>query len=186
MLAYYWLNPGGLVRIANQVITCPNCKASLPDWSKSCQFCQADTSQVIRPKQDNSDPQAFETPTWTLSAYYAVSTLLLISGLVGIGTTLAGSQKDGLGLFDIISLVFDGVGALVGIGLLLRLEIVRGITNIICFFGILSGLRFILFGLGATFISSWGLLVVIYGILKVCVYGFMIYLIGETDRYTWR
>lgn len=168
------------------MITCPNCKASLPDWSKTCQFCQADTAQVLRPKQDNPDPQAFETPTWTLAAYYAVSALLLLSGLVGILATLLGSKKDGIDLFAAISLVFDSVGALVGLGLLLRLEIVRGITNIICFLGILSGIRFTLAGLGATFFTSWGLLIVIYGIIKICVYAFMIYLIGETDRYTWR
>jgi hypothetical protein len=168
------------------VITCPNCKASLPDWTKQCQFCQTETSSVLRPKQDNPDPEAFETPTWTLAAYYAVSALLLLSGLIGILTTLVGSRKDGLGLFDGISLVFDGVGALVGIGLLLRLEIVRGITNVICFLGILSGLRFIAFGLEGTLFSSWGLLVVVYGIIKVATYAFMIYLIGETDRYAWR
>ena len=62
-------------------------------------------------------------------------------------------------------------------------KIIRGITNIICFLGILSGLRFIAFGLGATFFGAWGLLIVIYGVIKVCVYAFMIYLIGETDRY---
>jgi len=168
------------------MITCPNCKAALPDWAKHCQFCQADTAAVLRPKQDNPDPEAFQTPTWTMAAYYAVSCLLLVSGLVGIATTLLGARKDGLGLFDFVSLVFDGVGTLVGIGLLLRLEIIRGITNVICFLGILSGLRFLAFGLAGTLFTSWGLLVVIYGIVKIAVYAFMIFLIGETDRYSWR
>lgn len=168
------------------MITCPNCKASLPDWAKTCQFCQADTSQVLRPKQDQPDPQAFQAPTWTLAAYYAVSALLLVSGLVGILTTLIASRKDGIGLFDAISIAFDGIGAIVGLGLLARLEIIRGITNVICFLGILSGIRFAVVGLGITFVSAWGLLMVIYGIIKIAVYAFMIYLIGETDRYTWR
>ena len=164
------------------MIVCPNCKAQLPDWAKTCQFCQADTGHVLRPRQDNPDVHAFQTPTWTLAAYYAVSSLLLLSGLIGILTTLVGARKDGLQLFDFVSLVFDGVGTLVGIGLLLRLELIRGITNIICFLGILSGLRFIAAGVFGTLFSSWGLLVALYGIIKVAIYGFMVYLIGETDR----
>jgi len=165
------------------MIICPNCKAQLPDWAKACQFCQADTSQVLRPKQDVPSAQTFETPTWTLAAYYAVSGLILVDALANIGTTIARSQKDGVDMIGWIVIVFNSVSALMGLGLLLKIKLVRTIVNFMCFIAILDGLFGIAEGLFGTLITTWSLVWVALSILQVCVYGFMIYLIGETDRY---
>jgi hypothetical protein len=164
------------------MIECPNCKASLPDWSKACQFCQADTAQVLRPKQQTPNVNSFTIPAWIWTAYYSVSALLLINSGIGIWTTVASVPKYGFGLFDYVSLAFDGFGVLVSIGLLFRIELIRGVMNIICFLGILSGLKLLAAGVFGSIISTWALLFAVYGAIKVILYGFMIYLIGETDK----
>src|SRR5665213_2627208 len=100
------------------MIECPNCKASLPDWAKACQFCQTDTAQVVRPKQDVPNARTFGPPAWIWAAYYAVSSLILIDALSNIGVTLSHSQKYGVDMIGWIVIVYNSVSALMGIGLL--------------------------------------------------------------------
>lgn len=164
------------------MIECPNCKASLPDWAKACQFCQADTTKVIRPVQNVPNARTFDTPAWVWSSYYAVTSLILIDALSNIGVTLAHSQKDGVDFIGTIVIVFNSVSALMGIGLLFRINFIRAIVNFMCFLGILDGLFGIATGLFGTLLSAWSLIWVVVNIVQVCIYGFMIYLIGETDR----
>ncbi|MHB8636303.1 MAG: hypothetical protein ACYC96_07515 [Fimbriimonadaceae bacterium] len=163
------------------MITCPNCKASLPDWAKNCQFCQADTSQVIRPTQTKPNAQAFTTPAWTLAAYYAVSGLITIQSVVEIVSTIVGS-KHGVGPFEVIILVWYGLSAVIGIGLLLRVSIIRAFVNFVCYLNIGCGLLSLAGALFGTLFSAYGLIFVLLAILQIAEYGFMIFLIGETDR----
>ena len=163
------------------MIICPNCKAQLPDWAKACQFCQADTSQVLRPKQDTPDARTFETPTWTLAAYYAVSGLITIQSVAEIVSTVVGA-KHGIGPFETIILVWYGLSAVIGIGLLLRVSIIRAFVNLVCYLNIGCGLLSLAGALFGTLFSAYGLIFVLMAILQIAEYGFMIYLIGETDR----
>ena len=163
------------------MIICPNCKAQLPDWAKQCQFCQADTSLVLRPKQDNPDAHAFVTPTWTLAAYYAVSGLITIQSIVEIVSTISGA-KHGIGPFEAIILVWYGLSAIIGVGLLLRVSIIRAFVNLVCYLNIGCGLLSLAGALFGTLLSAYGLIFVLLAILQIAEYGFMIFLIGETDK----
>jgi ribosomal protein L40E len=165
------------------MIECPNCKASLPDWAKSCQFCQTDTTQVLRPKQQTPSSSTFTTPAWIWAAYYAVSALITIDAIIGIVTTITANQKDGIEFFGVIVLVFDGISLLVGIGLLLRITIIRAIVNFLCYVRIAFGLLGLIGGLfGTLAFGAAGILFIVMDIVNICIYGFMIYLIGETDK----
>lgn len=164
------------------MIQCPNCKATLPDWVQQCQFCQAPTGHVLRPRQNAPNVRAFEVPAWIWACYYGIAGLITIESIIDIVTTLV-HAKHGLGFFDGVFLVFSAVECLVGVGLLLRLELVRSIVNIVCFAGILRHL----FGFLTSFalMIVWpvvGVLLFVLNILFIIQYGFLIYLIGETDK----
>src|SRR5579872_6926814 len=150
------------------MIECPNCKASLPDWSKNCQFCQADTSHVLRPKQNVPSATTFQTPSWIWAAYYAVSGLITVDAIIGIVRTLIYSQKDGLELVGAISIVFDGVALLLGIGLLLRIGFIRSVVNFFCYLRIavhLLGLIGSLFG--TLMFGAAGVLFIILNVVDI-------------------
>ena len=164
------------------MIECPNCKAQLPDWAKNCQFCQADTTQVLRPKQQTPNANTFEVPAWIWTAYYTVAGLITADALSNIGVTLSHSKKDGVDFIGAIVIAFNGFSALMGIGLLLRIRAIRAVVNFLCFLGILDGLFGLATGLFGTLLSAWALIWVVLNIVQICINGFMIYLIGETDK----
>ncbi|HJP82146.1 MAG TPA: hypothetical protein VJ835_01460 [Fimbriimonadaceae bacterium] len=89
----------------------------------------------------------------------------------------------GLSFFSYIGIAIAAVTTLVGIGLLFRVELARGIVNFLCGLQIIFGL-FGLAGavLGSMFSGPIGLVLVIMQIVQIAAAGFMIYVIGETDR----
>jgi hypothetical protein len=174
------------------VISCPKCNATLPDWAQTCQFCQTDVRSIARPKPVTTEPrriQAFVTPQWIWGAYYGLCVLFILEGGYDIAQPFIAShqkfmgQEMGMGFFSYISIAFGAFTALLGIGLLLRAELARGIVNVVCGIRILLGLLGLFGSLGGTLIfGAFGLLMVVMNIVDIATAGFMIFLIGETDK----
>jgi len=168
------------------MINCPKCNASLPDWAQKCQFCGTDTTKVARPVVDRTKRKiaAFETPVWVNVAYYSIAGWFILSALISAAAnviSINAAKSDSSG-GDYIGLVFCVIQILIALGLILKINIVRGIVNFFCALQIIKG---ILFGLGAfplMMISPVaGILWLLYQLFDIATAAFMIYLIGETD-----
>lgn len=164
------------------MIQCPQCRNTLPDTFVKCQFCGADVTKVPRPVQPKAKKVGYEIPKWVWLAYFGVAGYWLIGGIMDIVRGLQSLEK--AGGFAYFGIVFGAITALVAIGLMARVELVRGIVNILCFLRILNG-ALTLWGalMGSIFIGPLALLFAIFGAIDVASGLFMIYLIGETDRY---
>lgn len=174
------------------MIQCPKCKASLPDWAKNCQFCNADTSKLTRP--DPPAPKAkYKRPmaAWIWPAYYIVSVYWIISGVqsileaLNVGPFATTIVFQGVKIdpgINIIGLVFGLFSAVIGFGLLLKIEAIRGVANVLCFLQIAGGLLGLWGGIMASAVlGPIGLLITIMNLLDIITGGLMIYVIGETD-----
>jgi len=91
-----------------------------------------------------------------------------------------------LGLVDgeMYGVIFGAFDVAVGLGMLLRLRIFRGIAHILCWINLLKGLSFIVGGLlGTTLFGPIAFIACIFGLFAVVTSGGMIYLIGETESH---
>ena len=81
-----------------------------------------------------------------------------------------------------IGTLFGGLTAVIGLGLLIKIEAVRGLVNVLSFLQILSGLRDValLFFL-APIAGMWGMIAIILAFIRIGTAGLMIFLIGETE-----
>jgi hypothetical protein len=167
------------------MITCPGCQKTLPDWSKNCQFCGADTAKVSRPEPVKK-PQyvsSLDAPKWVWWAYYGIGAYWMIGGFISVLEGFGLPKLDFSEVSNIVALVMGGVNVLIGLGILLRIEFIRGIVNVICFMNILSGLL----GAWGSFlgIGLFGFVSVLFMLLNlfdVATGGLMIFLLGETDK----
>src|SRR5437899_1950147 len=169
------------------MIKCPGCQATLPDGALQCQFCGA---QLAAPpvargyargqtRQSSAMPGA---PSWVMPAYYGIALWWMLSGAWDILQATVWAGKDSGGFLDVLGILFGGITALVGLGLLLRIDVVRGIVNVLCFLQIVFGIL----GLITSFLLSGplgmiGILGMIHSIVDIGTAGLMIYLIGETE-----
>jgi hypothetical protein len=166
------------------MIKCPNCNASLPDSAGSCQFCQAVWApQAGSPGKSRSiGGMNIDRPeTWTKKAYYAVAAWWTVSGIWSVlqATAFATKDNDGGGF---LAIAFGAITALVGLGLLLKVEAVRNVVVIMAAFNILFGLLGLVTAVFFTFVGGfWGALMVIHEVVDIALAGLMIFLIGETD-----
>lgn len=121
-------------------------------------------------------------PGWVYPAYYTICGYYILSGLVGILAIVLNKKSD---LTDPFSILFIAVGALsvlIGIGLLAKVEIIRGIVNFFSFVKILGALRGILGSFGMILLSTGlGIAYLIFNVIDLAAAVMMIYLIGETD-----
>ncbi len=166
------------------MIKCPSCQASLPDWAQECQFCKTSTKGVARPARDPHDPAPLQSsPKWVWPLYYALATYFMINGLAGLVLCIVENQK-GFAISGALMGILGLVSAVLGLGLLFRYEPARGIVNFVCGLNIIFGL-FALAGsvFGILFSGFLGVLLVLYKLLDLAVNGFLIFLIGETDKY---
>lgn len=165
------------------MIQCPQCRNSLPDTFTKCQFCGADVTKVPRPVQPKVQRSSYGEPAkWVFLAYYGIAGYWLIGGAMDIFRGVKSLEESGG--FAYIGIVFGAITALVAIGLMARIELVRGIVNILSFLRILSG-ALGLWGalMGSLFIGPLAILFAIFSAIDVASGLFMIYLIGETDKY---
>ncbi|MEZ0325814.1 MAG: hypothetical protein ACAH95_07895 [Fimbriimonas sp.] len=174
------------------MITCPKCANSLPDWAQVCQFCQSDLKSVVRPKIDpksNNRAAAYGPAKWVWPAYYLISGYYVVAGLADIarGVIMMTRHTDNaigeqFGFFGYIGVIVGAIGMLIGIGLLAKVEFIRGIVNFFCWINILSGAFGLLSSvLAGGFFTGWGITGIVQNLLNIITSVLMIYLIGETD-----
>jgi hypothetical protein len=174
------------------VITCPKCNATLPDWAQTCQFCQADVKAVARPVAPAAPKQsltASTSPGWVAGAYYALCVFFLLEGAYDILRAVMITQEKvmgsvvGWGFESFLGVIVGAFTCLIGLGLLLRVEFIRGIVNFFCGLRILFGLVGLLGSLGGVLLfGALGFLFLVMNVVDIATAAFMIYLIGETDK----
>jgi hypothetical protein len=165
------------------MIKCPKCNATLPDGAGYCQFCQSTfvNTAPVQPT-DDYDTGIAPMPNWVWPAYYGVAGWWIASGLYGVLTTVIRSGAAGFSGFGLVLLLLELFPAIIGIGLLFRVELVRGIVNISCFLQILQGVLGLLVAVFSPFVTGiWGIITVLVLVLNIALALLMIYLIGETD-----
>lgn len=159
--------------------TCPHCGATLPDFAAGCQFCH--TSFAPTPgvgARPATRPGAGGRPRWVVPAYHAIAGFWVLSGAYDAlkGTVLADGEVGGLGM---MGAAVGGLTAVIGFGLLVRLEAARGIVNVLSAIQILDGLLGVVVAFGLGGLTGLGVLAI--SVLRVAAAGMMIFLIGETE-----
>lgn len=122
---------------------------------------------------------------WTF--YYVICGAWLLSAIWDVINTLVILPRqpgyEGIGGFAVVGLVFAGVQALIAIGLFARVEIARGIVNVIACINILFSLFGLLGGMMVTLVlGPLGVVITVMNIVEILVNGCIIWIIGETDR----
>lgn len=176
-------------------LKCPKCGASLPEWAKACQFCQTDVTKLARPVNTETKKHygAFDTPKWIWACYYFIAVWWILGGAYDVMDSfyVFGKSIDMLKLEkefgmkfgpNVIGIIAGTLTCLFGLGLALKIEIIRGIVNFV------AGLKliFALLGLagsllGMTFAGLLSLPFVILNIVDIITSGMLLWLIGETD-----
>jgi hypothetical protein len=159
------------------MIQCPQCKRTLPDGNVRCQFCGADVSTIPRPVpvKKTVAAQAPGAPSWVGTAYYAVCGYYMLSGAINLVMGIL--RGPFVMLLGALSLIF-------GLGLIFKVDFIRGIANIICWIQIVFGILGLAMSFGwAMIIGPLAFLLIAMNVIQVCMAGFMIYLIGETDDF---
>lgn len=170
-------------------ITCPGCKQILMGGVQKCQFCGADVSKIAVPKV--SAPQrakiaAFETPKWVWVCYYLLAGWWTLSALVSMVLSISRYSNTDLAAMLPFVLFFDVLGLILGVGLFLKIKLIRKAMNWIAGFKILGGIRSLLYGGLYTAVSpQLGMFITISGILNILLGGFTIYLLAETSDNLW-
>ena len=172
------------------MIKCPKCSQSLTDWATHCQFCGADVKAVPRPVQAKKVRQrGFNTAPWIWPAYYACAGYYILSGLADVIQAVAISPhtKNPIthqesGEINYFGVVIGVATIIIGLGLIAKVEFIRGIVNFFAAFSILGSL-FALFGLIVVG-SLFGPIVIVFIVMQmisIFASAMIIYLIGETD-----
>lgn len=131
------------------------------------------------------------TGIWIWPAYYTIAVLWIVSGVGGIlealnvgpfATTIKFQDVKIEPGVNLIGLVFSGISAVIGLGLLVKIEIIRGVVNVVCFLQIVNGLLGLWAGIMASaFLGPIGLFITIMNIVDIVTGALMIYILGETD-----
>ena len=117
--------------LAGEFIKCPKCNATLPPTNRACQFCGTDVSHLTRGyvAQPEYKPYGGGLPKkWVFGLYYAISAYYVYQGLFSVlrGLGVFGKVSE---MFSAIYLVFGGITALIGLGLLLRTRQIRKMVS---------------------------------------------------------
>ena len=125
---------------------------------------------------------ATDAPKWVWWAYYLIAGYFLLGGifvvLAGLGVlgedmALGGSCIAIMGLVNIV----------LGAGLILRWEAIRGVVNVVCFVTIIMAAWSALQGFFlAPLTGPYAALFLFQNVIDFCTAGFMIFLLGETDK----
>ncbi len=173
-------------------MSCPTCQKQVISGVPTCQFCGSDLRGMAPQQGKRSifiDSDSYDVvhtggkPDWVVPAYYIVSGYFIASGLFGAGRILMNHKlMEDAGMFAYIGLAFNAISVLMGVGLMVKIEIIRGIVNFVCGLSLVFGILGLLGSLGSVLtLGGMGVLILIQNVLDICMNGFMIYLIGETD-----
>jgi len=171
-------------------ITCPNCKQTLPYKAQTCQFCKSDVRTVARAALPDQRPVGPAVESWKITSYYVMGGWWILNGLLivlGSAQLLSKLATGGAMMFSgipAIGIIIGIVYALTGIGLLLKIEIARGIVNVLSWITIaLSVLNVGGLLLGGLVFGPAVLLPMLRAVFDGLLAGFQIYLIAETDKF---
>lgn len=161
-----------------QTIQCPSCDMILRDTTENCPGCGASTIHLARSTRDITGfSYGGPVPPFAWPLYYVISAYWVLSGIAEI--VLSAISRDGIQLW---SAVCPGFQIFLGIGLLLRLEIIRGIVNVLCWFSILGGLLKVIGGiLVMATIGAMAIPNVLFGLIQIITSALMIWVIGLTQ-----
>ena len=170
---------------------CPTCQKQVIAGMATCQFCGGDL-RGLAPTQKRSifiDSDSYEPvhtggkPKWVQPAYYTVASYFILTGvLAALRTLLNQKGMQEAGVFAYVGLAFNALSVLLGIGLIAKIEIIRGIVNFVCGISLIFGIIGLLGSFGAILaVGGLGVLVLLQNVIDICMNAFMIYLIGETD-----
>ena len=156
------------------MLKCSQCNSTLPDFATMCQFCGNTWSP------SNSGPagtkanitQAMNSLAWVRPAYYGIAAYWVVSGIIEC-LTAKGST---------VGIVLGAINILVGLGLILKVEVIRSVVNAICFVNILFGVLALVGAFFSPFVGGLiGVVIVIMNFVNLGTSGLMIFLIGETE-----
>ena len=169
---------------------CPTCQKQVIAGVPTCQFCGGDL-RGMAPTQKRSmfvDSDSYEPvhtggkPGWVVPAYYIVASYFVLSGLLAILLTVTNKKSMDGSPMAFIPIAFYAVSVLLGIGLLAKIEVIRGIVNFVCGISLIFGILGLIGSFGSVLVlGGLGVLMLIRNVLDICMNAFMIYLIGETD-----
>jgi len=157
--------------------TCPHCGSAVPMASMCCPSCGRPVHapppvHAPRLRKAAAAGVAPGAPPWVPVAYNLTAAYWVLNGAWLIVQMLILDPKGPKYLASAVA----ALPVLVGIGLLLRVEIVRGIVNVISALQILTGVL----GTFGAFLAGEPL-AMIQSLVQIAMAGFMIYLIGETE-----
>ncbi len=179
--------------VQHATFPCPSCGCTLPAQAQICQFCKADVrttaKSVSRAAAAACAPKA-QDMSWQRVAYYGMGVWWIINGLMTFlaslkffNSMLAGAGAMFTGI-PAIGMVIGVVFILVGIGLLLKIELARGIVNILSWISILGGaFRVLCFIFIGSFLGPMVFVYILRSVLDVGLAALQIYLIAETDNF---
>lgn len=156
---------------------CPSCGATLPQVAVSCQFCGARLGgppPVRRPidTRPRADVFAPGVPRWAIVAYHLIAAYWVLKGIWSVVEFFL-LKPEGA---EFVALPFAFIPIIIGGGLLLRIEAIRGLVNV------MAGIQLITGGLGAVVAFFAGQpLALVLSLLQIATAALMIYVIGETD-----
>ena len=172
-------------------VQCRGCGQTVPGSSAHCQFCGTSLAGVaptaakasIWHDDHNPPAHAYGRPKWVPLAYNLVSAYIGISGVIQVIASIATMKKaEEIGRFFAgVGIVFGVIWIILGIGLLLKVEFIRGVVNFVCGIGLILGILDLFGSIGWLVTGFFGVLVVGNIILGIVTKAAMIYLVGETD-----
>lgn len=182
------LAPAG---IAVGMFPCPSCRKTLPPSAATCQFCGANVGKVPR-QRDPSDITGHGVKkeyVWTmyflLSAFWLAGAAWTILDVLVITPNQMGAKFEGHGVIEYAIAGFGGIRAIIALGLLFKVELVRAVVNFFAFLGLAIAF-FELIGslLNIAIFGPIGLVFVILAILDMAINAGIMWVIGETDSRT--
>ena len=141
------------------MIQCPGCGRTLPNGAVRCQFCGADLSNVARPRAAAPARKVKGPPTYIMTLYHVGAGWWILQGgrTVAVSLGILPEMMSALGGafagFVIVAIVIGAIQALLGIGLMAKVELARGIVNVLCWINILLGLYSFIFLFGMVLVS---------------------------------
>lgn len=157
---------------------CHVCKGELPNGALACPVCGTRTQgppPVRRRFTGRVEHRALSRSTvpWAVAVYHWIAVYWIAIGVWGALSATIFAESDGP---DIAGIASSLLSAVVGIGLLAKLEFIRGIVNIVCALQILGGLLGVL-----TAFLAGAPLALFLALAQVATAVLMIFVIGETD-----
>lgn len=156
--------PGALPSIMPQQAQCPNCKMTISSQAAICPHCDF----RIRQTGTFAGRDVGPAHNWQDIALTVISIIWIIDAAANIFIAFKAD--------DLIRGFLMGFGAIrlvIGIGLLLRWEIVMMVAKFMCYITLFQGALMLVFGL-----AIGGILGVLAAIFTLAVAGFLIYLIN--------